>query len=92
MTGAYYHNLFVRGRPILSTMIKRIKIKGVKALQDEMVEIAVPRPTTSTFPEDEEEEDGVTSEEEKDEIVDTVTASKTKDANLNEEITIAVAE
>ena len=28
--GSYYHELFVQGRPILSTMMKRNKIKGVK--------------------------------------------------------------
>lgn len=28
--GAYYHELFVQGRPILSTMMKRNKIKGIK--------------------------------------------------------------
>ena len=28
--GAYYHELFVQGRPILCTMMKRNKIKGVK--------------------------------------------------------------
>lgn len=31
--GAYFHELFVPGRPILSTMMKRNKIKGVKNLQ-----------------------------------------------------------
>jgi hypothetical protein len=30
--GAYFHELFVHGRPILSTMMKRNKIKGVKNL------------------------------------------------------------
>lgn len=33
--GAYYHELFVQGRPILSTMMKRNKIKGVKSLQQQ---------------------------------------------------------
>lgn len=28
--GSYYHELFVKGRPILSTMMKRNKIKGIK--------------------------------------------------------------
>jgi HSF-type DNA-binding len=28
--GSYYHELFVQGRPILSTMMKRNKIKGIK--------------------------------------------------------------
>jgi hypothetical protein len=32
--GGYYHNLFVRGRPIMATMMKRNKIKGVKNLQN----------------------------------------------------------
>ncbi|GKY96667.1 hypothetical protein MPSEU_000626300 [Mayamaea pseudoterrestris] len=32
--GAYFHSLFIQGRPILSTMMKRVKIKGVKTLQD----------------------------------------------------------
>lgn len=33
--GAYFHELFVQGRPILSTMMKRNKIKGVKQLQQQ---------------------------------------------------------
>lgn len=33
--GAYYHELFIQGRPILSTMMKRNKIKGVKITDDE---------------------------------------------------------
>jgi len=40
--GSYYHELFVQGRPILSTMMKRNKIKGVKnvssALRKEQLE------------------------------------------------------
>jgi HSF-type DNA-binding len=28
--GSYYHELFVQNRPILSTMMKRNKIKGIK--------------------------------------------------------------
>jgi hypothetical protein len=32
--GAYYHELFVQGRPILATMMKRNKIKGVKRNDD----------------------------------------------------------
>jgi hypothetical protein len=32
--GAYYHELFVQGRPILSTMMKRNKIKGVNTPQN----------------------------------------------------------
>ena len=31
--GSYYHELFVQGRPILSTMMKRNKIKGVKNMK-----------------------------------------------------------
>lgn len=34
--GAYFHELFVQGRPILSTMMKRNKIKGVKNLQGQV--------------------------------------------------------
>mmetsp|Transcript_17291 Transcript_17291/g.37744 ORF Transcript_17291/g.37744 Transcript_17291/m.37744 type:complete len:359 (+) Transcript_17291:94-1170(+) len=33
--GSYYHELFVQGRPILSTMMKRNKIKGVKNLKQQ---------------------------------------------------------
>lgn len=33
--GAYFHELFVQGRPILSTMMKRNKIKGVKLQQQQ---------------------------------------------------------
>ena len=33
--GSYYHELFVQGRPILSTMMKRNKIKGVKNKKNE---------------------------------------------------------
>lgn len=36
--GAYFHDLFVQGRPILSTMMKRNKIKGVKNLQQQQQE------------------------------------------------------
>ncbi|KAL7565563.1 hypothetical protein ACA910_003834 [Epithemia clementina (nom. ined.)] len=32
--GSYYHELFVQGRPILSTMMKRNKIKGVKNMKN----------------------------------------------------------
>jgi hypothetical protein len=32
--GSYFHSLFVHGRPILSTMMKRVKIKGIKTLQE----------------------------------------------------------
>lgn len=33
--GAYYHELFVQGRPILSTMMKRNKIKGKGIKKDD---------------------------------------------------------
>jgi nucleoid-associated protein YgaU len=39
--GAYFHELFVQGRPILSTMMKRNKIKGVNKLQQAQVESEV---------------------------------------------------
>ena len=47
--GSYYHELFVQGRPILSTMMKRNKIKGVKnkqqpAAQDDQQEEYVSGP------------------------------------------------
>lgn len=35
--GAYYHELFVKGRPDLSSSMKRIKIKGAKLGDDQHV-------------------------------------------------------
>lgn len=40
--GSYYHELFVQGRPILSTMMKRNKIKGIKNKNNESPAASAP--------------------------------------------------
>lgn len=68
--GAYFHELFVQGRPILSTMMKRIKIKGVKHLQDtaanDMAPAAVPSEQDASKNEEEGAEDLKGKEQEND--------------------------
>eukprot|EP00522_Entomoneis_paludosa_P017531 CAMPEP_0172453508 /NCGR_PEP_ID=MMETSP1065-20121228/10793_1 /TAXON_ID=265537 /ORGANISM="Amphiprora paludosa, Strain CCMP125" /LENGTH=359 /DNA_ID=CAMNT_0013205691 /DNA_START=172 /DNA_END=1251 /DNA_ORIENTATION=+ len=54
--GSYYHELFVQGRPILSTMMKRNKIKGVKALKQQQEEKNASLEEDEDLPEGDEEE------------------------------------
>jgi hypothetical protein len=61
--GAYFHELFVQGRPILSTMMKRNKIKGVKNQPKAGVKPA----DTRDQPEDERSNEGEEDEEEPEE-------------------------
>jgi hypothetical protein len=56
--GAYFHELFVHGRPILSTMMKRNKIKGVKNLPKAPKAAAQEEPEEEQSREEEEEEEG----------------------------------
>jgi hypothetical protein len=57
--GAYFHELFVHGRPILSTMMKRNKIKGVKNLPKQAAKAAAQEePEEENSHEEEGEEDG----------------------------------
>lgn len=56
--GAYFHELFVHGRPILSTMMKRNKIKGVKNLPKAAKAAAQEEPEEENSHEEEEEDEG----------------------------------
>jgi hypothetical protein len=56
--GAYFHELFVHGRPILSTMMKRNKIKGVKNLPKAAKRAAQEEPEEENSREGEEAEEG----------------------------------
>jgi hypothetical protein len=56
--GAYFHELFVHGRPILSTMMKRNKIKGVKNLPKAAKRAVQEVPEEDNSREGDEEEEG----------------------------------
>jgi hypothetical protein len=55
--GAYFHELFVHGRPILSTMMKRNKIKGVKNLPKAAKAVAQEEPEEENSRGEEEEDE-----------------------------------
>jgi hypothetical protein len=48
--GSYYHELFVQNRPILATMMKRNKIKGIKNKNNETDTTASAENSTSSAP------------------------------------------
>ena len=65
--GAYYHELFVQGRPILSTMMKRNKIKGVKSLKQQEEDAKREQTLEDAPPEDIPQDEGEPNADEEDE-------------------------
>ena len=74
--GAYFHELFVQGRPILSTMMKRNKIKGVKNAQKDG---AKDNDKTGAKKEEDGDDEEEEEEEEEEEDEEDVKASKKAD-------------
>ena len=66
--GSYYHELFVQGRPILSTMMKRNKIKGVKTKQQQQRKQQGQQASPPN--EDDQEQEDPTEEEEEETATD----------------------